>query len=191
MSNLRPNAAAAVFAIASAYAVLRYNVLKGVPWEYLPLYVLNKSVAWTAITLVLIGVLQALRDTEGQASARSVSLGYTFGGLHVVMSLILMSPTRFPELYDSAQQLTALGGLSLLAGVLGVAAAFGGRGWRFGAVVFSLAIAAHCTLLGARGWLTPSKWPGHLVPITLISSLTAIAAMVVAFAVWRRTRQAR
>ena len=32
-----------------AYAVLRYNVFKGVEWMHLPLYIINKSVALAGI----------------------------------------------------------------------------------------------------------------------------------------------
>lgn len=175
----------AALVVTSAYAVLRYNVLKGVPWEHLPLYVINKSVAWTSVTLVLVAALQALKGYS-ESAARNVSSGYTLAGLHVLMSLVLLSPARYPELFDPGQQLTAIGGLTALSGVLGVAGAFGARGNRLGPVFFSLAIATHCTLLGARGWFTPSKWPGYMVPITLLSALTALVAAILSILALRK-----
>ena len=39
------------------YAVVRYNVFKGVEWIHLPLYVVNKSFALSGVTFVALSYL--------------------------------------------------------------------------------------------------------------------------------------
>jgi hypothetical protein len=33
--------------------------------------------------------------------------------------------------------------------------------------------------MGAQTWLTPGKWPGYMLPITLLSFLAAVAMLVI------------
>ena len=51
-----------------------------------------------------------------------------------------------------------------------------------------VAIAVHTAFLGAPGWLTPDKWPGHLVPITLLSFLVAVTTLVLMVIWWRKQK---
>lgn len=167
-----------ILVVTTAYAVLRYNVFKGIAWDHVPLYVLNKAVAWTATTLILAASVQALRSRKDLLSNEYLVQAIAMGGIHVLMSLALLSATRYPDLYDASQQLSLTGELALLGGVLAAACSSWARRHATAAAALPIAIGLHCAALGARNWLLPSKWPWHMVPITLICAATAIAAAI-------------
>ncbi|MBA3974912.1 MAG: hypothetical protein C0504_11935 [Candidatus Solibacter sp.] len=48
---------------------------------------------------------------------------------------------------------------------------------RFGLLGLALT-AVHCLVIGLPGWLTPSKWPGSLPPITFMGFLTALLPLL-------------
>ncbi len=190
-----------------AYAVLRYNVFKGVPWEHLPLYVVNKAVAVSAVALLassyLTGkrLLPAARDpAQRRIVPKFLGLcGFSAAGLHAVLSLALLSPAYYPKLFGG-ERMTFAGEVAVLAGALGLlwmaAPALGslpnmeealGRRWwqraqRGGYLALAMA-AAHTAAMGLPGWFRPGEWPGRLPPITLIGFL--IAALTLAARLWR------
>lgn len=176
-----------VLAATTAYAVLRYNVLKGVEWEHVPLYVLNKSLAWSAVVLWALGAWQALKTRSDLLASARVAEGSALAGVHVLMSLVLLGPERYPLLFGPARQLTGAAEVSLLAGVVAAACLSGARRSVGLVVVFSVAALVHATILGVRNWIAPTTWPGYLVPITLWSALAALVCAVLAM-VWARRR---
>ncbi|KKO17939.1 MAG: hypothetical protein BROFUL_03390 [Candidatus Brocadia fulgida] len=50
-----------VFLAAAAYATLRYNVFKGVPWSDWSTYVMNKAVALSALAFMALEVFRSRR----------------------------------------------------------------------------------------------------------------------------------
>jgi len=170
------------------YAVVRYNVFKGVPWDQLPVYVTNKAIA--LVGLLLLGLSRVVTDVH-----RRKHLG--LGGLllvdvHVVMSLALSWPEHYPSFYGESGRLSATAGVSVLAGALGTA----GLLWLFyatsrgprseqrhrtslvpglGRTVLAFT-AVHVAAIGIGGWFDLSSWPGSLPPITLLSF--AVAAVL-------------
>ncbi len=149
--------------LAAAYAMARYQVFGGVPWSRLPLYTLNKAVALSAAVLFARG---AGRPALWLAT------------LHALMSLALLAPSYYPEIYlDGALDLT--GELAMLAGCLAFAlclvpALTAGKPLRNAMLA---AAAAHVCVIGFKGWLTPRAWPGYMPPITLLSFLILAAAL--------------
>jgi hypothetical protein len=39
-------------------------------------------------------------------------------------------------------------------------------------------VSAHLLAMGGAGWLTPSRWPGHMPPITLLAFLAAVLPLL-------------
>jgi hypothetical protein len=163
-----------------AYAVVRYNVFKAIAWHHLPLFVLNKAVAWTATTLLLIAAVRAVARRENLLASPWLGIATGMGAVHVLMSLVLLSPERYASLYDASRQLSWVGELALLGGVVATVSNVLARRHKAAALFLPVAIVLHCTALGAHGWLTPSQWPGYMPPITLVCAVTATAASVIA-----------
>jgi len=177
--------------VALAYAVLRYNALKGVSIEQLPLYVVNKAASLAAI--VLIG-FAAFQRTNVDRKEMGIA-GFALLAGHVVISMMILNPAYFKALYGETGRLTWQGELSMLAGVIGLLAAV----WLFVATYTQppprnaygvslvpglgrfvlLCGAVHVFAIGVRGWFDLHVWPGFLPPITLLSFLAAVVFVLV------------
>lgn len=120
---------AIVFLIMLGYGILRYNVIKGVPYANLPLFVGNKGFAVASATLIglayLIGPLSRfwpktfvkhlyLRKYLGLS-------GFALAVVHTVMSLLLFSPANYSKFFTETGALNLTGELSMLFGVLALA----------------------------------------------------------------------
>ena len=150
-----------------AYAILRYHIIKNVPWEHLPLYTTNKVFAVVGLAGLVGSRLAAGRERRQR---------YGFAGLwcttvHVLMSLILMGQNYFQKFYLETGKLTWQAELSMTAGVLGV----GFLLWLLVATLKAesqqqtslvpgiarwalLATALHLVFMGGAGWLNGADW---------------------------------
>ena len=92
----------AVWGVCLVYAIVRYNVVKGVEWTHLPLYIVNK---WAAIGgVVFIAMAYMVRKLFGgtpgtelvRAKAKFFGLaGFGIISMHALMSMILLSPANY------------------------------------------------------------------------------------------------
>ena len=171
-----------------AYAVLRYHLVKSVPWEHFPLYTTNKVFAVVGLAGLVGSRLAAGRERRQR---------YGFAGLwcttvHVLMSLLLMTPNYFGKFYSKSGQFTWQTELSMTAGVLGV----GFLLWLLIATLKAesqqqtslvpgiarwalLATALHLVFMGGAGWLNGADWTAAkgLPAITLLAFGLALAGM--------------
>ena len=183
--------------VSGAYAALRYIGFGDVSGSQLPLYVANKSVAYAGLALLALAFLAAPlgRRFPGLAALglRAHELGragLALTALHVALSVALLAPTYYPALFDESGHYTTLGGVGMLAGAVALVALLAqgrtpvlapddpgrARLTRLGALVLAATL-VHQVGLGWPGWTTPGQWPGGLPPITLLSALTAGAAL--------------
>ncbi len=171
-----------------AYAVLRYHLVKSVPWEHFPLYTTNKVFAVVGLAGLVSSRLAAGRERRQR---------YGFAGLwcttvHVLMSLLLMTPNYFGKFYSKSGQFTWQTELSMAGGVLGV----GFLLWLLIATLKTetqkqtslvpclarwtlLATALHLVFMGGAGWLNRDDWTAAkgLPAITLLAFGLALAGM--------------
>jgi len=187
---MRKNKAIIAVLVASlVYAVLRYNIFKGVSFEHLPLYVLNKVFSLAGLGLIAMACL-------GSERARRRELGYlglVLVMLHFLISIVILTPEYFGKFFIKSGKMTWQTELSMLAGILGMLFLL----WLFvaslkdviqlpaqrslvpglgQAVLFFTAL--HVFAMGSFGWLSVDAWPGYLPPITLISFLVALGALL-------------
>src|SRR3989338_4393633 len=117
----------ALFAVILGYALLRYNIIKGVPWSDLPLFISNKAIALYAVVFIalsfIIGPLikfwtgtfirfQPLRKYFGL-------LGFGFASIHALISLLIFTPQYYPKFFSETGKLDLIGELSMLFGIIG------------------------------------------------------------------------
>ena len=187
---------------ALAYTILRYAVFKGVPVAQWPVYLVNKAVSLTALSLLAMSYLVrgvAWLRPRPPIRARSVAkycglAGFAMTGVHLTLSLLILTPDYLPDLF-SAGKLTFDAELSLLGGVLAfwslTLPAFATiprtqplrpSRWRLyqgmGYVAFVLVL-VHLLSMGWPKWFDPGSWPGFLPPITLVGFLIALAPLCV------------
>src|SRR3989338_7743141 len=113
---------AVVFAITFAYAVVRYNVIKGVPWQQLPLFISNKAIALAAVAFIALSYdFGPLARFWPKVFARELStrkffglLGFGLAAAHAIISLLIFSQAYYPRFFTEAGKLNLTGELSML-----------------------------------------------------------------------------
>ena len=163
-----------------AYAILRYHIIKNVPWEHLSLYTTNKVFAVVGLAGLVGSRLAAGRERR----QRYGLAGLWCTTVHVLMSLLLMGQNYFQKFYLETGKLTWQAELSMTAGVLGV----GFLLWLLVATLKTesqqqtslvpgiarwtlLATALHLVFMGGAGWLNGADWTAAkgLPAITLLA----------------------
>jgi hypothetical protein len=177
--------AAGVFGVSLAYAIVRYNVFGTVDWQQLPVFVTNKAIS--VASLVMLGMSRIVVDKTRRKKIGLI--GAALAGLHVVLSMMLMTPSYLAKLYLPSGTMTGSAELSMLVGAVATILI----GWLLYETILQpvgqqtksslvrglgrfvlILVAAHVAFIGWGAWFDLSKWPGRLPPITLLSA--AIAA---------------
>lgn len=199
-----------LFILVFAYAFIRYNVIKGVGLQHVPLFIANKAIALFSVVLIALSYLigPLARFFPGMFSSKLPLrkpfglLGFGIAAIHGVMSLLLFTPAYYPKFFDSSGQLNMTGELSMLFGVVAffifaivaltsipsIEKDMDEKNWlrvqRIGYLAF-LFVLLHVLVMGIEGWLNPSAWPGGLLPISLVAfiiiAFTFLLRLIVVF----------
>lgn len=173
------------FILPLIYAIVRYNIIKGVPWFDFPLYVMNKVFAISSLILFSLYQLSIQKD-KLNAIKLYREYAIVLGISHLIISVIIMSPHYFPKYYNDLK-FNLTGELSILFGVCAFSiivlmltknlleGIVNKVKYRDGiAKLFFIFIISHIFITGYSGWLDPGTWPGGLPPITMISFIIAV-----------------
>jgi hypothetical protein len=197
---------ALVFGFAAAYAVFRYAVFGSVPPAQWPLFLLNKILSFAGLILLgssyLAGKAAPFHFNDRASEALFAKFcgiaGFSLTGMHVFMSLAMMSPMYYSKIYADGK-LTFSGELCVATGVLGLWCiaipaittlpgmqdGLGSARWlrsqRMGYAGL-LMTALPVLFLGSGAWFKPETWPGKMPPITMLSFLAAIIPVLVRWA---------
>lgn len=173
------------FLISAIYATIRYNLIQGASWSDWPVFTLNKAFGVSSLLLLVVAVVR-YRLRPLLSNAKILYMSGLFGGIHILISCMLLSPAYYEKLFLDGK-LTAIAGLSMLwgavAAVLFISKAAKKDSQAIG-TMRSLALvccitALHVAFQGFQSWLTPYDWPGFIPPLTLISFLGSIVALLV------------
>ncbi|MBI2051785.1 ferric reductase-like transmembrane domain-containing protein [Candidatus Roizmanbacteria bacterium] len=193
------------------YAYVRYIVIKGESAANLPLYLSNKAIALASVVLIgLSFLLGSLAKFWPKKFEKTLYLrkyfgvsGFAAASFHAISSLILFTPSYYPKLFSAEGKLTLSGELSMVSGILAlfifsaaavtslpsVEESMSKRQWfliqRTGYLAFFL-VMLHVFFMGIQGWLTPAKWPGGLLPLSLIAFVLIAIVLIMKFVtVWK------
>ena len=184
------------------YAIVRYNIFKGVDPIHFPVYILNK--VFSSVGIVFLALSYGLgkikikkfddKETKSLWVKSSGLIGFSFSAMHVFMTLMILNPSYYPKLYNG-DMLNLTGEISMLMGVLSLyffsipaittipfmQEAVGIKKWqkrqRIGYYGLLTAL-LHVVVMGFAGWLKVNTWPGYLPPITLISAVIASIPLI-------------
>ena len=196
-----------IFLAVFAYAIVRYNVIKGVPWTELPLFISNKAISLSAVVFIALSyALGSLTRFWPKTFAPALGarkffglLGFGLAALHGFISLLLFSPAYYPKFFAVGGKLNLVGELSMVFGVLtffvfalvavssipAVANSMELKRWlaiqRVGYLGLVL-IFFHVFIMGFEGWLKPGGWPGGLLPISLVAAIVIALALLLKIA---------
>src|SRR3989338_5522076 len=115
-----------ILLVVFAYAVIRYNVIKGVPWVELPLYISNKAISLSAVMFIALSyALGSLARFWPKTFVPALSmrkffglLGFGLAALHGLISLLIFTPAYYPKFFLGSGKLNLVGELSMLFGIL-------------------------------------------------------------------------
>lgn len=169
-----------------AYAVVRYNIFKEVPWGNLPLWVSNKAFAMTATILVAYSFCADKSKPRKEIGI----LGFYIAIIHAIISLIILNPSYFAKFFSADGKLNFTGELSMLAGILSFSLLLIAVYKSYPAVTEEAEVdlnsirqlvlwgillnLVHLSVMGLPVWLKVADWPGMLPPITLVSGIISI-----------------
>lgn len=175
--------------LCSIYTLLRYVYFGPVSPENIPLFLANKAISMASVFALLFAAISYFKK-DGLLSRDWGRVALHTAFLHVVMSFPLINPYYYSVFYGFADsgRMDHVGELVLLLGILASYAYFriarsapGSNEMHFYKLIGSGLVAAHIFELGAGGWLKVDGWHGGMPPITLITTLAAIIAMVLYF----------
>ena len=181
---------AMVLGFSTLYAVVRYNFFGDVSTHNIPVYILNKSVSLSSVIFLLLAGWRHMRGNNPDAKFWGTS-SLHFAMLHIVMSFVLLSESYYPKLY-SADMMNLNGEACVLFGALAgyfyVLLGIDSRRHLFLLIKCLAAgsVCLHLFFMGYFNWFKPTDWPGQLPPISLISFLIGVAALVIFLTLLRR-----
>lgn len=171
------------------YAFIRYHIGKDVPFEEW-LFILNKAIAWTAITCIGLSVLKPKSLASIQTDRRTTGMtGFSLAIVHVIFVLLLFNKFRFEKLY-SGDEINFQGWLAISIGLISLLifsfpffAAIrkypnSHKVFRLGKIGFMLVL-FHPLVIGIGGWLSPESWPFYMPPITLLAVLIGVFVLMI------------
>lgn len=182
-----------IFLFIFTYAIIRYNVFKGVAIEHIPLFISNKAIAVTAVVLIglsyIMGPLARFWPTVFVPKLKFRKYfglgGFGLAAIHSIISLLLFSPSYYPKFFSDGK-LNLTGELSIVFGIIALfifsivaitslpsfEQSMDRKKWlfiqRLGYVAFFLVL-LHVFTMGFEGWLKPANFPGGLLPMSLIA----------------------
>ncbi|MDD3650925.1 hypothetical protein [Immundisolibacter sp.] len=192
---------AALLLVTAVYATVRYVVFGPWPVGHIPIYVFNKAVSWTALTLLALAL--SLGPAARLWPARFGMhlwrrrywglIGFVLATVHILLSLATLNYAYQRAFFRQAFEFTPIAEFAMLCGALtwlvllaplvaslpGVRAAMSARYWGRLQAIGRLALVLVVLHLSyaVAGWFVPAQWPGGLPPITLWSALTALLAL--------------
>jgi hypothetical protein len=185
-----------VFIVSIGYATIRYNVFKGVLWTDWPLYVLNKAFAVSSLVLLVINVYR-YRYIQNRSNAKIFKYAMFLGFLHILISFALLNPAYYDKFYLNGK-LTFSAGISYLLGAIATALIFNkgfskelnnNRETKIKVLsILAFIIGSHAALQAFKGWLPASAWPGYMPPLSMISFLIGLFALVLTFVLKRKKK---
>ena len=108
----------AIWGACLVYAIVRYNVFKGVEWTHLPLYIVNKSAAFGGVVFIALAYVVGkwFGGTPGSEPVRAKAKFFGLAGfgmisMHILMSMVLLSPANYEKFFAESGKLN-LGGRS-------------------------------------------------------------------------------
>ena len=184
--------------IFTLYAILRYNVFKGVDPSHFPLYIVNKILSTTGLLLIAMSYawskIRWIKHDNQKHDNQLIKFlglsGFSLSAIHVFISLMIISPEYYPKFYHEGM-MNFKGELSMLMGVFSIYCfsipaittipfmqeAVGIKRWQRRQQIGYLGLLTgflHVVIMGYSGWLDIESWPGYLPPITLIATIIAI-----------------
>jgi len=172
-----------IFIISFCYVLLRYVVFGSVSVAQIPVYLTNKSISLSAVIFLLIAA-QRFKSNNRESGASWGKAALSTSLLHILLSLSIFSESYYDKLFSEAK-LTWQGEMMILSGVMAIFLFIQSKRdtiseyrCRIFCLLASAAIGSHLFFMGYSGWFTPDTWYGGMPPVSLVSFLVCVLAVV-------------
>jgi hypothetical protein len=169
--------------LTTAYAVIRYVGFGGVDVAQVPAFILNKSISLASVVFLCLAAVMAARGRLEGARFWGSTFFHS-AAIHIVLSLALLSPAYYPKFFGPSQ-MNWKGELVVLFGVL---AAYlfvlvrrninGACSYRGLLVLGTACTILHVVFMGIPSWTRVHEWHGGMPPISLLSCLVSVVALM-------------
>lgn len=187
-NNLR---VAAVIVISSLYAVIRYMVFGDVKISNAPVYIVNKALSMSSAVFLFLSAF-VLRKQNLDASKLYGLAFFQCACLHIILSLAILSPVYYPKFFEDGK-MNVTGELMILFGALAAYVFFLLRRFiketsrvKTYTRIGCLYLIAHLIFMGIPGWFKVQSWHGYMPPISLISGVAVLMALIVYLSMEKR-----
>jgi len=178
------------------YVILRYHIFGGVAWKDFPLFILNKSMAFSGFIFISYNFSFAPLHNLGIKIPQSwlekrhifAMIGFLLILIHALMSFLLFSPQTYSKFFEADGSLTLMAGISMLGGILGFVILWmmnltfqsymredkafvtfiSSRIFLLWALILG---GVHLLFMGYKGWIHPLEWHGGMPPVSLVAML--------------------
>lgn len=182
-----------LFLIIAIYTLVRYLVFGSVTINNIPAYLLNKSIALSAVCCLLFAILNSCKPLKQTKQTKQIKIwamaALHFTYIHVVISTVIFNREYFPKLFDNSQMNLA-GELTVLFGILASYIFWQESSHRLSPIknkiikpkalrcIALILILGHLLAMGLNGWLNFSLWNDGLPPISLLSFIIVMISLL-------------
>ena len=161
-----------------AYSVIRYNIVGQVPLTDIPIFILNKSIAFSLIIILFLTFYY--QNSQLSNNLKFARKSFIFLTLtHFLLSLSILSQDYYPKLFVDFK-FNFIGNMTILFGVVAAVYIVVHR-FKLNNMIFLSLLSGHLFFLGYKGWFNPAKWNGFMPPITLLCFILLIILILVSF----------
>ncbi len=169
-----------IFTAAFTYAIARYGIFGPVPLAQWPTYITNKAIAVFAVATLALSAYNYLQARYDCSKAQG-RLVWHAALIHSAMSLALLNEDYYPAFF-SIKGMNGNGELAVIFGVFCTYALWqvshhiGLNHHRFKRLACALAL-LHLLPM-APNWIKIGSWYGSMPPLSLISALLTLTALI-------------
>lgn len=163
--------------ITSTYAFIQYQVFGDFKPTNMALFIINKTLIFSAITLIPFMI-----NSKEKALKFSIN---SLVFLHIAISLYLLNPGFYPEIFENNNMLNTMGillvGFGLIAALFffnSVAKMFIEIAPALNSSLLFIFVIAHNASIGWNIWLNYTQWNGGMPPITMITAFILCYSLV-------------
>ena len=163
--------------LTAIYSFLRYQVFGKFEPTNMALFIANKSLIFSAITLIPFLIIRGEKVLK-------ISIN-TLVFLHIGISLYTLNPGYYPNLFENDDMINSMGiflvGFGLMAALFffnSVAKMFIEMAPVLNSSLLFVFVIAHNISISWSGWLNYTEWNGGMPPISLITTLIVLYSLI-------------
>lgn len=175
---------ALLFAASLTYTIFRYVIFGPETPYQIPLFLMNKAVSIVATFAFLFAAWAHWKADHANLVAWG-RVAMHAAGLHILLSLCLLSPGYYAKFF-AGERMNLVGEISMYFGALTAYAFYLINRYKAKerlclmlSIFAGAMLLGHLIAMGWGGWMKPWDWHGGLPPISLVTAVGALAALLV------------